>query len=449
MTRHEHNIQGSPAIELAMMLIDFYDSMSVLRGTVEHYSARFEGKVKELDYNTALAHTLLAVQKHLDPQNICVRDRLLETLNGTPSQDNCDVRISKMSMHVTSLHHENSLIFGGFVLNLVRNLEGYLVNLLYHAFSAHPERLSQSQVTFSLEMIRSFEDMKEAERHFVTQEVEKITRKGHDAVLTFFRKDAGLKAPQFNHYQNELNELFQRRNVIAHNNGIINDQYRNSLRGARSTLPMRGAFINVTKDYIDKAISIIEKCHIQLGFELWHKLHPKDETRYEVIADILYECLCDKRYDLLDTFYKILEHDKSCPDKSRLSAEVNNCLGLKERGADGEQLRKLIRRLERFSGDMPKLVKAILLGAHEEAIRLVERLIGDGALDRSDLEDWPLFVDIRHYPMFLSLCERMPTPKPKIRGIDMIRNARWYYAYSRLTQDGEGTALLLDSLVVE
>ena len=77
----------------------------------------------------------------------------------------------------------------------------------------------------------------------------------------------------------KLIEVFQRRNVIVHNNGIVHPFYLKKVDPALRLGITKGDRLGADSDYLTGAIDLVEMTFILIGAELWKKWQPEDADR--------------------------------------------------------------------------------------------------------------------------------------------------------------------------
>lgn len=95
--------------------------------------------------------------------------------------------------------------------------------------------------------------------------------------------------------QGRLIEAYQRRNLLIHNAGYVNQIYRNKVPEDLQEKIPPDVPISMSKEYLEKAIGTFERSFILIAAELWKKQNPSDYSRGRVLIDIAFGHLVAER----------------------------------------------------------------------------------------------------------------------------------------------------------
>ena len=129
-----------------------------------------------------------------------------------------------------------------------------------------------------------------------------------------------------------LNEVFQRRNLIVHNGSRINAYYLNRVDPNLREGLKPGDAIAVTKDYLRKAIDLIEADFILIAVELWRKWDKHSIERSDTLAGVAFEQMLAERWEVSRRLSAFLMDDKAAPEANRLRGQINYWQSIKRAG---------------------------------------------------------------------------------------------------------------------
>lgn len=109
--------------------------------------------------------------------------------------------------------------------------------------------LKDKTMTYSqlLEMDTNIESLKD---FLIKKEVEEIMRQNINYWYDLLNKNHKINLEILNDYYDNFIEIYYRRNIIVHNNGIVNNTY---LQGVNNTDLKSGQSLHIDKEYMEKA----------------------------------------------------------------------------------------------------------------------------------------------------------------------------------------------------
>ena len=111
------------------------------------------------------------------------------------------------------------------LITLISSAEWFLSQVLSSFFQAHPEAAGVKDKTLSLEELRKIGSVQEAESYLISLRVDEIMWGGFEDWMKFLRNTVKLSMGYLTDDESTLIEVFQRRNVMVHNNGIVHPSY--------------------------------------------------------------------------------------------------------------------------------------------------------------------------------------------------------------------------------
>lgn len=150
-------------------------------------------------------------------------------------------RLQKGQVH-TGLLYRSALI------SLVSATEWYVSELLHTYYERFPDAAGVSEKSFSLEDLRRLKTIEEATAYLVDSKVENVLRGSFEDWHEFLSAKPKLSMSYMEQEMPGISEVFQRRNVVIHNGGIVNRIYMSKVAEAtRSGLEL-GQPLQVTRE---------------------------------------------------------------------------------------------------------------------------------------------------------------------------------------------------------
>ncbi|MCA2918247.1 MAG: hypothetical protein IM318_11310 [Microcystis sp. M017S1] len=300
----------------------------------------------------------------------------------------------------TILKTENSVqhLHRSSLISLVSLVESFLSQLLHMFFQKHPSALNAKEKQFTFEELSNFSSLYDARSYLVSWKIENLLRGSYEDWIEYFRTQVKLELSVTTRHQERLVENFQRRNLFVHNGGVVNKIYLSKVAKSITKPEMLNKKLGVSKDYLFSAIDRFESSFLQLAFELWAKCEKNSKKRPSLIVHSTYDALQNKRWHVATELAEIVEKDKAASEINILMAKVNSWIARKK----FDDKDKIFEEVNGFDvsakDDLFKLAKHCLLDEIESGLSLAKRLEKAKQLSVSNLNEWPLFEDLRATP---------------------------------------------------
>lgn len=305
---------------------------------------------------------------------------------------------------------QGELLRRGALFNLWSYFENLLTDLYRVYYLSFPQILSERSL--QLAELQSLSSITEAAAYLATQEAENIQRKSFTDQLKHFEKPLSIDLRPLESYRAELEEIALRRNLLAHNQGVVNSTYlknvpRLYLEGASLKL---GQHLGVSVDYLHHATDWVYICGIILLQQCWRKwekqnLHLAD---YALFYKGIYQALVDERYEVARKLAEYASRLKFTNDVITHGVIINHAIALRELG-ERQAMQKLLRQHDIESWGLKyQIAYQALTGRMGALFGLLPKALASGELQRTNLEQWPLFKPVRADPRFMALLTTMP-----------------------------------------
>ncbi|WP_289022371.1 hypothetical protein [uncultured Salegentibacter sp.] len=166
----------------------------------------------------------------------------------------------------------------------------------------------------------------------IDQKIEEIFRGGFESWLSILKDEIKIKSNLAFKQKDQLIEIYQRRNLLVHNGGVVNSIYLTKVPAHLRKDIKIGDELEVTKDYLEDSICKIHLVFTLIASEIWKKIESKSETREEILNDIVYNNLLANRWDIAGGISEALWNDKENASAHRTIAQLNFWLCQKRQG---------------------------------------------------------------------------------------------------------------------
>ncbi len=309
---------------------------------------------------------------------------------------------------------QKSLPIQGYILRrsalvtLMSYFEALLSDLIQGFYLRYPAALPAENRTLSLVNLREIGSIDEAERYLAVREAESVLRGSLMEQLDYFGKRFKMDLSPLDAYLDTLTEISQRRNLIVHNNGVVNRTYLSKVpqEYIEEHQIKEGRGLGVSGDYLASAIDHIHLCGvflIQQGWRKWEKEScPRANT---ALIEHVYDSLCEEQYDLTKNLAMFVGVLDAVSDGAARIVIINHAIALKTLG-EIEEMEHLLLGHD-WSACSLRFTTALhaLRNEEELLIELLPKAIAAGHINRYALQEWPLFKDFRTESWFAEVME--------------------------------------------
>ncbi|MCH7621197.1 MAG: hypothetical protein IH870_04795 [Chloroflexi bacterium] len=393
----------------------FADNLAALREFVEVLNPLLEMRQKEVVEEAApTLMPLVLVLNALEPDSFPVGEELKETIRkesgflievneaeeGTRSvtlslpNETGQEFVSAMRRFRRTIYHPK-LLYQNALVALVSSGEWFLSQLLHAEFNQFPDSAGVEERPLKLKELQEFASIDEARQYLIDLRVEEILRGSFDDWMLFFKSHFKLEMGYVNNSVGQLVEICQRRNLIIHNGGYVNEIYLSKVAKEFQCESPLGTSVEVSVEYLSDAIAYFEKAFVLIAAELWKNRSPTDENRSGTLLDLIYDHLLNARWDIAKTLSQFVIRDKRVLEKHQLIGQVNYWQCLKWQGRF-EEIQQEIESTDFSAKDKQfRLAQRALLDDATGFFEMVPSLLQDETITEQALQEWPLFKNMR------------------------------------------------------
>jgi len=274
-----------------------------------------------------------------------------------------------------------------------------LIGVLAREFYlAHPGALGD-EPKFTLKELQQFDSLDDARTAAVASQVDKVLKGDLAEWEKWFESRLHLPLDSYCIDRSKLEEMFQRRHVIVHNDSRVSRLYLRRL-SVRAGLPELDQILPVPRPYLEDALEALDVLGSLLAFNAWRKLFSGEEA--EATEDITRRSYSLMRRGRWAAARKICQACVDAPPKAehREIFRANHWLAEKRLGnladvRDEIDIWDVSALHPRFA-----FVRHALLDDIDAAISLADRLLGQGVIDLGSVEDWPVLQELREHPRY-------------------------------------------------
>jgi len=295
---------------------------------------------------------------------------------------------------------QRNLLYVNSLISLLSSAEWFYSQLLHFYYDEHPNSAGIKNKTLTLEELKTFGSVSDAEKYLIDSKIENLLRSGFSDWINTLKSELKLGLGYITDFEDELIEIYQRRNLLVHNGGIVNSIYLSNVSKDFSEQISIEDKLTVDENYLENAISKIHVIFSLIACELWKKAAPKDARRADFLNEISYYYLKREEWEIAHLPNIFLKRDAKLPTIPKTVAELNCWLCLKRL----EDPQKLISDIKDVDySDKTILLKLALHALREEDDEFfiyLPRAIDNGDLKIEYLFDFPILEEMRNTEKF-------------------------------------------------
>lgn len=257
--------------------------------------------------------------------------------------------------------------------------------------------------------LSSFEEMIDK---VVDDELSELLRGSHDEQANYIKKTFDVDISKGFAKWGDYLEVFERRNIAAHNNLVVDKQYLRNIKrqtGVESEFKINEQ-LNIDDGYISRCVSLCTEAGGRLIFEIWRKYGAsKAEPAYAFMNEFCFNLIKNNKPKLAIRLltYMLDASTAKHPEKYRRMMAVN----LANAHKICQEPKKADAALNRFqwdaSSDQFRICVAAVRDEIDVVVDLMGNVSGDSVVGMEGFRGWPVFESARRDPSFIAEFERL------------------------------------------
>lgn len=369
----------------------------------EYIMAMFMYIAKYLKINNCEFEDVEAFSDLSDEFPVHIKDKIIETVRRLSdvfvvSQDGktgtfvgIPKKVKDEYQKLVVHRRQKDILYCGTLMLLVTYFENTISKILRTDFRKHPGRMSLENKTVAYSILEMSEDIQDVKNHLIDVEVNNLMYKSAEDWISYLKKNLKLDLNYVTEKLPELKEIICRRNIIVHNDGIVNNIY---LSQVKENNIQKGDKITVSREYINDAINIIETIGTAIIIEIWIKECRKESDEFATIVSIIFdEFLIIERWQEAKVLYEICLRSNKLKQSDILLCQINRWQCFKWLD-EFEDVRSEVEELDisAFSAQY----KLGILALQDKFKEFFEVYDTQDEIGREELEEWPLFKNVRN-----------------------------------------------------
>lgn len=322
---------------------------------------------------------------------------------------------------------------------------GAILKVIYIRKSELLKGISR-EITFA--DLLSYEDLNAVKLDLLNKEVEAFRRDSYVDQFNALEKKFSMKLRGFPEWC-EFVELSQRRNLIVHNGGIVNEQYLIVCDREGYSFKKRpeiGHCLEADPVYFSRAIVVVSAVAFMLAHTLWRKIFPGEVVMaHEHANHVIYELLKDQRWRTAAEIARFCLTDPMRREIDEMGLRirtVNAAIALKFSN-NQSACDELLNSMDWSASYRDfRLAIDVLQDRFDEAAAYMRKIGKNGELvDELGYHEWPLFHKFRESPEFQNAYQ-------EIYGVSFVTEAvRQSTEAAKLSRDEFNSAVVVEDAV--
>lgn len=271
------------------------------------------------------------------------------------------------------------------IVNAMQIFEDFFAKLLKSCILSKPKNyLYDKTITFD-KLLMS--DLNELKKEVLDHEVEALMYNVLETIELLNKKEK-FNLEKYKDLWDDFIEVYAHRNIIVHNQGIINDAYLKLVPEKYKNQP-KGKYINITSTLLKNKINTI----IKFSYLLFY-LNGTTEQEADILEDTAFQFLKKEMWSEAKFAYELLIKLQNISNAEKLNYKINIINAVKHLSSL-EEAKKEINNLDVTGLDVRyKIAKELLLENNINITQLLEE--NYPYIYNSDMiQTWPIFIEYR------------------------------------------------------
>jgi hypothetical protein len=255
----------------------------------------------------------------------------------------------------------------------------------------HSDAAGSKDKALSLDDLKKIGSIEDATRYLIDARIDELMWGGFNDWFAYLNERMKLSLGYVKEHKSRIIEVFQRRNVMVHNNGLVHSSYISNVAPELRENVDIGTNLPVSPIYLANVIDLIESNFTLIAAELWKQLDPTDENRGTLLIEIAFERLQQERWEVAKSLSFFLMQDKKLPERDQLVGTLNYWQSLKWQGRF-DDIRSVVETADFSAKDeVYQVARFALLDNDEKFFKLLPDVFSANKLDLDRLTTWPIF----------------------------------------------------------
>lgn len=303
-----------------------------------------------------------------------------------------------------NLHDFFSLLPQLSLVGMVSNYDSFLGNLIGQIFRSKPEIIEASEKTMTYKKIVEIGGIDNAAEYIISKEIESVLRESHLEQFRWLEKKLGIPLTDGLDCFPSFIEACERRNLFAHADGIVSEQYVKNCTAVGYRLAKEiaaGSRLKISTKYLSEVSDIFHEIGLKLAHVAWRKVRTEEKDDCDTsLNQMSYELIRRSKFKIAQRLLEFSVEMKYVKDFTRRMMTVNLANAYKLDGNEEKACQILDKTDWSASGYEFRISVAAIRGDFDHAAELMRTIGKKGAVEREDYHEWPVFHSFRKSEQF-------------------------------------------------
>ena len=302
-------------------------------------------------------------------------------------------------------------------INLVAQYDHFFGSLIRCIYIKKPELMNSIEKKVEISDFLTFKNLEEAKENFIDKEIESILRDSHIEQIKYLEKKLNLTLTKDLSIWPKFIEICERRNLLVHCDGIINNNYLNICKKYDCKLDEKEikSKLKVSGAYLEESCFVILEMGLKLAFVVWNKIEKNTETLIGLANELIYDFIDYEHYAISISLLNFILHE--APFKPTETMRLYLTINLAQSYKWLKKEKELNEVLELHEWDTKAVEYRIAYNVLTENYDLVYEQMKAAKESKIILKhsylSWPLFKQLRKQDKFIEVFEEIYGEKPK------------------------------------
>ncbi len=264
----------------------------------------------------------------------------------------------------------------------------------------NPEAIFGRERALPVYEIVKFGPIEELKEHLINDEIDKAQRENIDHQLTWIVSKAGMDDFRSNYPDwPVLVELFERRNLFVHANGVVNDTYLKASEKYRFPNAKKRALgdeLHAEPKYFNSSVHHVIHFGAMLLQVVWRKTSEEAELADKAIGDLGYELIARGQYVIAIRILEFAKRLRNVSSDLRRRMNIINLANAYRLSKDDAAALKVLSSEDwSATGVEFKISVAAVKGSIGDVVDLMTKIGDRGEVGAQEYQEWPVFYTVR------------------------------------------------------
>lgn len=320
--------------------------------------------------------------------------------------------VSAQLTRLTELYRGMSVLPESVLLSLVATFDSYIASIALGLLKSQPKRYEDEKKMVSVKSILAMNSFDDVVNMLAESEVQDCMRGSHASQVAFLENLADVKISSAYERWPDFVEIFERRNLVAHQRTTVNSIYMAncSAAGVDVSKLSVGDELPLSATYLKSAINILIEFGTLLLFVIWRKKFKNEgEEAFSTINATAFE-LIGRRYIVSASRileFALFKQNRKAQDQTIKMMIVNlaNCYKKLDKP---EKMNEVLDSTDWSSAsDQFQVCIAAVRDEVDTVVSLMGRVKDERVVGSDGFRTWPVFDTVRSDPKFVAAFEEV------------------------------------------